>query len=66
MNPNDSRLVAARKKMMAGTMTKDEFREVFALMREDREAAHIISAKAKAAKAKPVINVDALLGELFP
>lgn len=63
MNPNDPRLVAARNKARAGTLTIDELREAITLMREGRAAAHVISAKSRAAKAP--VDTDSLLGELF-
>lgn len=63
MNPNDPRLIAARKASAAGTLTKEEYREVISIMREGRQAAHVISKRAKEAKAG--VNTDALLGELF-
>lgn len=63
MNPNDPRLVAARKAAAEGTLSKETYRDVIAIMREGREAAHIISKRAKEAKAP--IDTDALLGELF-
>lgn len=65
MNPNDKRLVAARTAAVQGTLTREGYREAFQLMREDRECAHVISARSKAKKTKPVIDSQALLNELF-
>lgn len=63
MNPNDPRLIEARKKAAAGQLTEADLREVVQLMREGREAAHIVAARSKAKKAE--VDTDALLKELF-
>lgn len=63
MNPNDPRLVAARREAKAGTLTKEHLREVIAIMREGRQAAHVISKRAKEKAAG--VDTQALLGELF-
>lgn len=65
MNPNDKRLVAARVAASNGTLTREQYKEVFLLMREDRECAHVISAKSKAKKVKPQIDTEALLNQLL-
>ena len=63
MNPNDPRLLAARKASREGTLSKEAYRDIIAIMREGREAAHVVSKRAKEAKA--TVNTDDLLGELF-
>lgn len=62
VNFNDPRMVAARAKSKAGTLTFEEYKEVIALMREGRVSAHIISAKSRTAAAP--VNTDDLLKEL--
>lgn len=62
LNFNDPRMVAARAKAKAGTLTFEEYKEVIALMREGRVGAHIASAKSKAAAAP--VNTEDLLKSL--
>lgn len=62
VNFNDPRMVSAREKSKAGTLTFEEYKEVIALMREGRVGAHIVSAKSRSAAA-PVSSAD-LLKEL--
>lgn len=59
VNFNDPRMVAAREKSKAQTITFEEYKEVIALMREGRVSAHIVSAKSRAASA-PVDTADLL------
>lgn len=62
VNFNDPRMVSAREKSKAGTLTFDEYKEVIALMREGRVSAHIVSAKSRSAAAP--VNTDDLLKQL--
>ncbi len=62
VNFNDPRMVEARAKAKAGTLTFDEYKEVIALMREGRVGAHIVSAKSRSAAAP--VNTDDLLKSL--
>lgn len=62
VNFNDPRMVEARAKAKAGTLTFEEYKEVIRLMREGRISAHIVSAKSRTATAP--INTDDLLKSL--
>jgi hypothetical protein len=62
VNFNDPRLVEARLKAKAGTLTFDELKAAIAIMREGRQSAHVVSAKARSAAAP--VNTEDLLKEL--
>lgn len=59
---------AWRKKVSAGTITKEELREAMELLRQGRAMAHETSATSRARKsttaAKKNVDSDKLLGEL--
>ena len=53
-----------RQKSRDGTVTLEETKQAIALLREGRIAAAASSSKARAAKAKPQIDVGSLLSDL--
>jgi hypothetical protein len=54
-----SKIAEWREKARTGTLTRDEMREAIQFLRAEREAI-----PASAAKGKPAVNADNLLGEL--
>lgn len=61
-NFNDPVLVELRRKCADGTVTMEEYRQGIEYMREGRKAAHVVSAKSRAAAAP--VNTDDLFNEL--
>lgn len=61
-NFNDPFLVECRRKCADGSITMEEYKQAIAYMREGRQAAHVVSAKSRAAAAP--VNTDDLFSEL--